>query len=115
MVVFLLPALVSAALLGLAVSAVVKSQSQAIIISAVYFLAMTLLSGFLYPLEEASLAIRAMSKLFPLTFVHPNLKGWIVGLEAPGLISADWAALWLQCLIFGALLVLAIRHALRNL
>jgi len=112
---FLLPALLSSALLGLAVSALARSQSQVIIAAALYFLGMTLFSGFLYPIEEASGTIQALSSLFSLTFVHPILTAWMLGAGAAALVSPETAALWAQVLVMGLGAVLAVRRSLRHI
>jgi ABC-type multidrug transport system permease subunit len=111
-IMFLVPALLSPTLLGLALSAMATSQSQAMISSAIYFLALTLLSGFLYPIGESAYVVQALSKLFPLTFVHPVLNAWMFGgYPTPYLTEALY---WLsfQCVLYGVLAALAFRRTL---
>jgi ABC-type multidrug transport system permease subunit len=115
MVVFLLPALLGSALLGLAISAIAKSHAQTMIVSALYFFGMTLLSGFLYPLGEASTVVRWLAHGFSLTFVQPVLKAWMSGVQPVPVISGTAAALWAQCALFAGLAALAVRHALRRI
>jgi ABC-type multidrug transport system permease subunit len=112
---FLLPALLSSTLLGLAVSAVANSQPQSMMSSAIYFLALTLLTGFLYPLSQGSALIQGLSKLFPLTFVSPVLNAWMFGAHfSPFLLEA---VMWLsfQCVFYGILALLAFLYALRHI
>jgi hypothetical protein len=83
--------------------------------SALYFLAITLLTGFLLPLEEASIVIRGLSQLFPLTPVLPVFKAWAVGAD-PGI--EYWSAMGLlvtQCVVYGALTFGAMRLAMRRI
>jgi len=115
MVVFLLPALLSATALGLAASSLARSETQIVIGLALYFLAMTLFSGFLYPLDEAHWAIRAVAHLFPLTFVHRDLASWLIGAGPAPWAGPATLALWLQALVFAGLAAASIRTGLRRL
>jgi len=114
MILFLLPAILSSALLGLTISALSKSQAQTVVSSALYFLGLLLLTGFVYPLERASSVIRALAHLFPLTFVKPTLKGWMQGVQ-PLELREPSVALWVQCAFFAFLTLLAVRDALRRI
>jgi ABC-type polysaccharide/polyol phosphate export permease len=111
----LLPAIFSASLLGLAISAALTSQLQAVLSASVYFLALTLLSGFLYPISESSKLIQGLSKLFPLTFVLPMLKAWMFG--ASPILYLSEVIIWpsLQCVFFGILAVLVFRRFLYHI
>jgi ABC-2 type transport system permease protein len=95
------PAAACAALSGLAVSAWTTSSLQAVMSSAVYLLAQSLVGGFLYPVSPGSGIVSALSLAFPLTAVHPALKAWAFG-GAP-----DWwhASGWLAvlCVAYGLL------------
>lgn len=112
---FLLPALLGSALLGLAVSATVKSHAQSTIASAVYFFGMSLLSGFFYPVEQASPIVQTFSTAFPLTFVRPFLKAWLIGAVSAGVGSHDVGILWLQCGMIATATVAAVWRALRRI
>lgn len=114
MILFLLPAILSSALIGLTISALSKSQAQTVVSSAIYFLGLLLLTGFVYPLERASAVIRALAYLFPLTFVKPTLKGWMQGVQ-PLELHESSIALWVQCAVFAFLTLLAVRDALRRI
>ena len=110
-----LPAVLATTLLGLAVSMLVRTQAQAGMASALYFLAITLLTGFLLPLEASSVLIRGLSQVFPLTAVMPVFKSWTLGAD-PG--SAYGSALWLllaQCVVYGAAALGALRYAMRRI
>jgi ABC-type multidrug transport system permease subunit len=109
-----LPAILSTALLGLAVSALAVTQAQVGLASALYFLAITLLTGFLVPLDEASGLVRGLSQLFPLTLVRPAFRSWTLGAEPQGLPEA-LAGLWIQCGVYGAFCLAAVRQALRRI
>ena len=115
MVLFLLPALLSSIALGFVVSALARSQTQVVIGLALYLVAMTLFSGFLYPLEEAHWVIRAISLLFPLTFVHRDLTAWLIGSGPMPFVAPATLALWLQALALAGAAAAAIRTCLRRL
>jgi ABC-type multidrug transport system permease subunit len=113
MMAFLLPALLSSTFLGLTVSSLATSQSQALMASAVYFLMLALFTGLLTPIGEASVGIQAFSKLFPLTFVYPSLTAWVFGVpNVPGLLHAS---LWLvaQAAFYLLITIVAYRRAAR--
>jgi len=110
----ILPAILATTLLGLAVSMLVRTQAQVGMASALYFLALTLLTGFLLPLDASSVLIRGLSQLFPLTAVMPVFKAWTFG-AGPG--SAYVSALGLllaQCLVYGTVAFGALRYAMRR-
>jgi ABC-type multidrug transport system permease subunit len=114
MVLFLVPAAITATMLGLWVSASVSSQAQALVWAALYFLALTLMTGFLLPLGEGSVLVRALSRLLPLTFVLPAVRAWMFGAHPmPGLGEASG---WLifQSVLYGTLAALAFGRALRR-
>jgi hypothetical protein len=78
----LLPAALSAAFLGLAVSAWTNSALQATVASAIYLLAQALLSGFLYPVSTAGFGpARLVASAFPLTFAGATVRTSILGAE----------------------------------
>ena len=68
-------------------------------IAAGYFLGMTLFSGLLYPLQQASLSVSWLSHVFPLTFVKPALAAWMLGVPPAGLDATRTWILWAQCLV----------------
>ena len=113
-VLFLLPALLGSALLGLAVSATVKSHAQSTIAAAVYFFGMSLLSGFFYRVEQASPIVQALSTAFPLTFVRPFLKAWSVGGVTFGVDAGGAGVLWLQCAVIAVIAAAAVRRAMHR-
>lgn len=104
--------ILASTLLGLAVSAVGRSQFQAVIASSVYFLLITLFSGFLFPLDEGAPLVQWISNWIPLTFINQILEGWMQG---AGFIPETKAAvqrLAVQCLAFGGAAALLFRHSL---
>ena len=109
----LLPALAASALLGLAVSATVRSQIQSALFSAVYFIALALFTGLFFPLDEASTVIRALSYFLPVTFVHPLLQSWMAGAPPESPLIDMLAFLAGQCVLFGLFATLAVRRAIR--
>lgn len=114
-VLFLLPATLASTMAGLLVSASASSQPQALLASAIYFLMLTLVTGLLLPLGEASRLISGMSHLLPMTFVLPAVRGWMFGAHPlPGL---EQGAAWLgvQCVLYGVLAIVAFRSMLRRL
>jgi ABC-type multidrug transport system permease subunit len=113
MTLVLLPALFSSAFLGLAFSAVATSQPQAMIASAVYFLAIALFSGLITPINEASAFLQAFSKLFPLTFAYPPLTAWMFGAARTPHLLASTVWLLAQAGIYLLIAILAFRRQLR--
>ena len=113
MLLLFLPAILATAFLGLTVSALARAQAQIGQASALFFLAITLLTGFFVPLEEASLLIRGLSQLFPLTIVLPVFKAWTVGAQPSGYALALGTA-WVQCLVYSVLALAAVRLAIRR-
>lgn len=112
---YLVPALLAASLLGIVVSSLARTQTQTLIVSGLYFLGMTLLSGFLYPLENASALVRYLSNLFPLTFVRPALHEWWLGAGSPEFLSVSTGTLWVLCLLFGLAAVFATDRGRRRI
>jgi len=112
---FVVPAALAATLLGLLVSAVATSQSQALLASVIYFLALTLITGLLLPIREASPLIQHISRLLPLTFVLPALRAWMFGAHPVSIMGEVLISLSLQCVLFGVLASVAFRHALRRI
>jgi ABC-type multidrug transport system permease subunit len=107
--------LLASTLLGLAVSAVATSQAQALIAASLYFLMLVVFSGFASPVDESSRLVRAVSTLFPLTFLHPALTSWLFGVGNVHDLPRTLAAVGAQCLLFGGLAVFAYRRMLRRI
>jgi ABC-type multidrug transport system permease subunit len=112
-VIFVIPALFVSTFLGIAVSSTVRSQSQVITASAVCFLALTLLSGFLFPVAESSQTLLFLSKLSPLTFVQPVLDAWMFGAIRIPYRSRAISWLLVQCAFYGTLALVAFYRRLR--
>jgi ABC-type multidrug transport system permease subunit len=100
-VLFLLPAILASALAGLCISVFATSQTQTMLASMLYFLALALLTGFLLPLEESSSFVQVISQFLPLTFVLPVMRSWMFGAHA--LQDLALPSLWLliQCAVLG--------------
>ena len=63
---------------------------------------------------EASPLIQTLSDMFSLTFVRPALRAWTMGVQ-PVLWSKAMVVLCAQCVAYGLLAVLALRHAVRRI
>jgi len=70
-------AILASATLGLLAAVWSRNQSQIYIYVSIYFLVLVLLSGFLFPLETASLMIRIASNVSPLTYSQKILENWL--------------------------------------
>jgi hypothetical protein len=110
----LVPAVTSASLLGVAASTFVTSQTQAVMTSALYFFALTLLTGFITPLAEASLIVRVMSRLLPLSYALPLLNNWFFGADLAATASLAWS-LAAQLVLYGCIAAYAFWHFLGRL
>jgi hypothetical protein len=60
------------------VPTLVKSQLQAYLIAALYFLCLMLLTGFIYPLEKAVDSIQILSHILPLTYSQEYFTSWLL-------------------------------------
>jgi len=93
---FVIPLLTSASS-GLAVAIVSKETTQAYVLSFLYLLGMTLFSGFLFPLEQASGVVVALSHLYPLTYVLIPVDDWmnygLIGSNTTNLVAVPFAQL----------------------
>ena len=107
-------ALLASAFSGLLISSLVTTNGQAMITAAVYFLAVTLLSGFVAPPQEAAFAVQVLSSFFPLTFLHPALSAWFFGGGTTLDTGKALATVGIQCLVYGVLAWYAFRYALRR-
>jgi len=76
-------AMLSAALLGLAVSSLVKTQLQAYFVSAIFLICSILLTGFIYPVDRAINLVQISSYAFPLTFSMEPLSTWLLQGTSP--------------------------------
>jgi len=104
----------SSALLGLATSVLVSSQAQAMAVAAGYFIGMLLFGNFLYPIEQSSTAIAIMSNLFPLTFLRPLLRDWLLGVPPDLAFGSTGASLWVQAVVVAGLAVPIVVYRLRR-
>ena len=102
-------------LLGLSVSAIVRSQQQAYLVSAVYLLCLMLVTGYVYPLEQAGSVVRFASHALPLTFSGPAFEAWLT--QGAGLALFPAEAMWLagQCALAAILCMAALRRFERTL
>lgn len=107
--------ILSSTLLGLATSAVADSQTQSTFYSAAYFLALLLLSGFLYSLQESAGIVQVLSVFLPLTFALGPLNAWMFGADPIPAISQSLPWLLGQVVLYGALAIRALRFAQRRL
>ncbi len=97
--------------LGLFTAIVARHQSQVYIFVALYFLALVLLSGFLFPLESAAPIIRMGSYASPLTFSDKILNMWLFFGVGPLTDGPDIIYLIGQCVFVTALLTIGVRFA----
>lgn len=81
------PFIVASLSLGLFISAVAKSQSQAMQLSTFSFLPAILISGFIFPRETMPGILQIISNILPLTHQLNILRGIVVR-------GAGWAELW---------------------
>lgn len=108
-----LPGLASASLLGVVASTLVASQTQAVMASALYFVALTLLTGFVTPLAEAAPVVKVLSHFLPLSFVMPTLDAWFFGAGPRLPEGGGW--LLVQVAVSAVLAAVAFRQFLRRL
>jgi ABC-type transport system involved in multi-copper enzyme maturation permease subunit len=111
----MIPAMLASTLAGLAVSAAVESEFQAMMSVAVYFLGSVLLSGFLLPTEQGSGIVRAIARLLPLTFLRPGLDAWMLGMGSLDNLYALVTPLLGECLIYLCLAVVLCRRMLHQI
>ena len=101
-------AILASACLGLLLAILARNQSQIHLSIAVYFLGLVLVSGFLFPLETASPAIRWASYASPLTFSGKVLESWLFFGTSALIFPRDILCLAVQVLAAAALLALII-------
>lgn len=105
----------SAALMGLIVSALARTQTQTLLISSVYFLGLLLLSSFLYPLEGSAELIQRVSHFFAFTYVVDPSNAWIFGGDFKRELGEPLLFLAAQCVIYGFIAWLACRWQRRKI
>jgi ABC-type multidrug transport system permease subunit len=108
-------AMITSALLGLAVSTLVRSQQQAHVLSAIYLLGLILLTGFVYPLEQAAWMVRAVSWVFPLTMLVRPLDAWLSRGADPALFPLDALGLGVQCVAALVLICFCVARTRRGI
>jgi ABC-type multidrug transport system permease subunit len=108
-------AMVTSGCLGLIVSVQTRNQTQIYLMITVYLLVLVLVSGFLFPLETASTAVRAASYLSPLTFSGKVLESWLFFGTSPLVFTNSLTFLVIQAIGAIALLSGSIRYARRHL
>lgn len=96
-------AMLASTLLGLAASAIVRSELQAYLISALYLMCLILLTGFIYPIDQAMPLVQIVSRLFPLTFSQEPLATWMLQGTNAFVFKEEGAWLVAQCSVFFAL------------
>ena len=109
------PAALASGALGLVVASTASSQSQALLATGIFFLALTIFTGIYIPLSESSTAIVALSRFLPLTFVYPAVEAWTAGAASGGVRGSDLAWLGGQCVLYGGLAMVAFRRVVRAL
>lgn len=102
-------ALVSA-LLGLSVSSLLESSQEAYAVSAVYLVALILLTGMIQPLEQSANAVVAAAYLFPLTVAAPSLENWMIAGASAVMQPHAWLVLGLQSVAALALCTIALQR-----
>lgn len=111
----LVPALVSSAVLGLAVSATVTSQAQAMLSTTVYLLATVVGGGFLFPIDHGSLFLQRFAMLSPLTYLRPALNTWMFGAGIAAIRIESIVALVIQSAAFATVAALVFRRSMNHL
>lgn len=107
-------AIFSSAALGLLFAILARNQSHIHISIAVYFLALVLVSGFLFPLDTASSIIRWASFASPLTFSGQIMESWLFFGTSPLVFWRYILILGLQAVTAAALLIVTISVARRR-
>jgi ABC-type multidrug transport system permease subunit len=98
----LLAGMISTAFVGLIISALCGSSSQAMLATGGYLVGMGVFSGFLYPLTSTGPSLAAwISRFFPLTYASPILKSWMYGAEPSYRLGSSLGWLGVQCVIYG--------------
>jgi len=103
------------ALLGLGISTLLRSSQDAYTASSVYLVACILITGLIYPVEQAAWGVIGVSYAFPLTLSGHPLEEWM--LKGAGATLEPWRLAGLTAQLVGALALcaLAVRHLRRSL
>jgi hypothetical protein len=102
-------AIIVSACLGFVVALFARQQAHVHLSLGLYFLALVLLSGFLFPLETASPVIRLASLASPLSFSGPMLERWLFFGAGALAVPREGNALLVQAAVASMLLALAVR------
>ncbi|HYD08184.1 MAG TPA: ABC transporter permease [Reyranella sp.] len=108
-------AIVSSTILGFAVATIVRSQQQANLAAAGYFMLLLLATGFLQPIEEAGRPIQLLSWLFPLTWSYEFLSEGMLTSADPVRATALSARLIAQIVGFSVLASVGVAFVRRRL
>ena len=103
-------AVLVSALLGLSISTLIRSARDAYTTSAVYLVGLILLTGMIYPIEQAARSVIAASCAFPLTFSGPPLEEWMLKGEAAVLERGQAIGLLLQLLAASCFCAFALKR-----
>jgi len=103
------------ALLGLGISTLLRSSQDAYTASSVYLVACILITGLIYPIEQAAWGVIAVSYAFPLTLSGHPLEEWM--LKGAGAALEPWRLAGLAAQLVGALALcaLAVQRLRRSL
>jgi ABC-type multidrug transport system permease subunit len=110
-----LPAILASTALGLAVSALVRSQAQAMLAASIYFLVLLLFSGFIYPLDHATPLVQNLALLLPLTHILPAFRAWMFGGWATVDARVPMTFLLADTLLYGVFAAVAFQRLRRRL
>jgi ABC-type multidrug transport system permease subunit len=110
-----LVAAVTSALLGFSIATLIKSAQDAYTTSAVYLVACILITGLIYPVEQAARGVLAVSYAFPLTISGPPLEDWMLKGASATVDRWRWAGLFAQLVTALSLCAFALRRLQRRL
>ena len=110
----LLAAFVSA-LMGFSISTLIRSAQDAYTTSAVYLVACILITGLIYPVEQAARGVLAVSYVFPLTISGPPLEDWMLKGASATVDRWRWAGLFSQLVAALSLCAFALKRLRRSL
>lgn len=101
----------TSACLGLATAVIARSQSQAYVSIAMYFLVLVLLGGVLFPLASSSLAVQVAALAIPLSYSGKLLENWMFFGSAPSVGELGVTVLTVQAILTSLLLTGIVRFA----
>jgi ABC-type Na+ efflux pump permease subunit len=103
------------ALLGLGISTLLRSSQDAYTASSVYLVACILITGLIYPVEQAAWGVIGVSYAFPLTLSGHPLEEWMF--KGAGAALEHWRLAGLAAQLVGALALcaLGVQHLRRSL